>query len=258
VSDDNFEPRIITFTCNWCSYAGADLAGISRFQYPPSIRIIRVMCSGMLDPRMIFRAFRAGADGVLVTGCHPGDCHYISGNYHTKVRMAAVNRMVKNTGLEPERLFLEWVSASEGERFATLVTEFTDRIRRAGPLSNSKAKEDQFRAAEIAFASSRLRVLLGRELTLTEEENSYHEKLDKAQYDALVDLVVDKEYERGMIMHMLDGKNSSVVDIAKGSGIPSPKVLRHITRLQKKGKVALDKLEGPIPIYRLAGGALDE
>lgn len=129
----NFEPKILGFLCNWCSYAGADLAGVSRFQYPPNIRVIRVMCSARVNPAFILKALLSGIDGVLVSGCHPGDCHYMKGNYYTRRRMTALRRLLKVVGLEPERVRLEWVSASEGVRFAEVVTEFTETIKRLGP-----------------------------------------------------------------------------------------------------------------------------
>jgi len=128
-----FEPKIVGFLCNWCSYAGADLAGVSRIQYPPTLRIVRVMCSGRVDPIFIIEAFRNGADGVLVAGCHPGDCHYLAGNYKAQRRVALLKRLLDQYGIEPERLKLEWVSASEGDRFAKVVKEMTEEIRKLGP-----------------------------------------------------------------------------------------------------------------------------
>lgn len=126
------EPQILAFTCNWCSYAGADLAGGSRVQYPTNIRIIRLMCSGRVDSVFILEAFRNGADGVLVTGCHPGDCHYVSGNTYTEFRIRLVKDALKIIGLEPERLRLEWISASEGEKFAAIVREMVNQVRKIG------------------------------------------------------------------------------------------------------------------------------
>lgn len=142
MSDKNgFEPKIIGFLCNWCSYAGADLAGVSRIQYPPNIRIIRVMCSGRIDPAFILEAFKDGADGVLVAGCHlPSDCHYISGNFKTLRRINLLKRVLKDFGIEPERLRLEWVSASEGDKFATVVKSIVEGVKKLGP-SPLKDKE---------------------------------------------------------------------------------------------------------------------
>ena len=130
---NRFEPRIIGFLCNWCSYAGADLAGVSRIQYPPNLRIIRVMCSGRIDPAFILEAFRSGADGVLLSGCHPGDCHYIAGNYKAQRRGILLKKLLKQFGLEPERLRIEFVSASEGAKFAAVVKEMVEDIKKLGP-----------------------------------------------------------------------------------------------------------------------------
>ncbi len=133
VTNAEWEPRIIAFLCNWCSYAGADLAGVSRYQYPPSIRIVRVPCSGRVSANMILDALRAGADGVLVSGCHPGDCHYISGNLYARRRFALLERLLEFVGVEPGRISFSWVSASEGEQFAKVVEEVTERVKRLGP-----------------------------------------------------------------------------------------------------------------------------
>ena len=128
-----FEPRILCFCCNWCSYAGADLAGVSRFQYPSNIRIVRVMCSGRVDPAFILEAFKDGIDGVIVTGCHIGDCHYLKGNEFTRERFERFQEILKMMGLE-KRFKVVWISASEGKRFAEVITEFTDNIKKVGPI----------------------------------------------------------------------------------------------------------------------------
>lgn len=128
-----FEPVIIAFDCNWCSYAAADLAGIARLQYPPNLRIIRVMCSGMVHPNLVVEAFQKGADGVMVMGCHPGECHYVDGNEKAQRRMAVVVEMLDAMGLEPERFRLVWCSSSEAERFAASAREMTETVRALGP-----------------------------------------------------------------------------------------------------------------------------
>ena len=134
MADNNgFEPLIVALCCNWCSYAGADLAGVSRIQYPPNIRIIRVMCSGMVHPNIVIDALTKGADGVLMCGCHPGDCHYLEGNLKAEARAEAIQLMLQDFGIEEERYRLEWVSASEGNRFAQVVTEMTEQIKQLGP-----------------------------------------------------------------------------------------------------------------------------
>jgi len=129
----DFEPRIIAFLCNWCTYTGADLAGTSRLQYPPNIRIIRLMCSGALDPVYVAKALLEGADGVLIGGCHPGDCHYQSGNYKARRRVAILNEILDQMGLEKGRVWLRWISASEGQYFADTVTEMVAALKEMGP-----------------------------------------------------------------------------------------------------------------------------
>ena len=131
----SFEPKIIGFLCNWCSYTGADLAGTARIKYAPNLRVVRVMCSGRVDPTFVIKAFAEGADGVLIAGCHPGDCHYQEGNYKALRRYRLLEKILPEYGIEPERLRLEWVAASEGDRFATIVNEFTEQIRSLGPLN---------------------------------------------------------------------------------------------------------------------------
>ena len=128
-----FEPKIVGFLCNWCSYTGADLAGTSRIQYAPNVRIIRVMCSARIDPTFVLKALHDGADGVLICGCHPGDCHYSEGNYKMMRRYPLLKRLLADYGIEDERVRLEWVSASEGQRFADIVNDMTERVRALGP-----------------------------------------------------------------------------------------------------------------------------
>ena len=133
VENDNGEVRILAFLCNWCSYAGADLAGVSRLQYPPNVLDIRVMCTGTISPYHVIKAFQMGIDGVLIAGCHIGDCHYIKGNYMTYKRFQVLRDVFKFIGIDEDRLRLEWVSAAEGERFAGVIKSFTEQVERAGP-----------------------------------------------------------------------------------------------------------------------------
>jgi F420-non-reducing hydrogenase iron-sulfur subunit len=130
---DDFEPRIIAFLCNWCSYTGADLAGTSRMQYPPNVRIIRLMCSGAVDPVYILKPILEGADGVLIGGCHPGDCHYQSGNYKARRRVAIAKNILSQLGFDEERIWLRWISASEGRLFADTITEMVAKLKEKGP-----------------------------------------------------------------------------------------------------------------------------
>ena len=139
--ESNFEPKIVGFLCKWCAYTGADLAGTSRIKYPPNVTPIRVMCSGRVDPVLVMKALSSGADGVLIAGCHPGDCHYTSGNVKTIRRFTLLQKMLDQSGIERDRVRLEWVSASEGERYARVVENMTDTLRTLGPLNWNGSKE---------------------------------------------------------------------------------------------------------------------
>jgi F420-non-reducing hydrogenase iron-sulfur subunit len=138
-----FTPKIIVFCCNWCAYAGADLAGVSRLQIKPHFRVIRTLCSARVDPEFILHAFKQGADGVMVLGCHPGDCHYIGGNYRTRRRMALLKMMLQQFGLHKDRFRLEWVSAAEGEKFARVVNQFVETVTALGPSPFREMKEEK-------------------------------------------------------------------------------------------------------------------
>lgn len=139
--ETEFDPAILAFLCNWCSYAGADLAGVSRLQMPPSIRNIRVMCSGRVNPLFVIKSYMGGADGVLIAGCHPGDCHYDTGNYKARRRFALTKRIFETLGLEPERLMLSWISASEGPKCQDVAITFTKDVQKLGP---NPTKDEMF------------------------------------------------------------------------------------------------------------------
>lgn len=137
----SWEPKIVGFLCNWCSYRGADLAGTARMKCSPNVRTIRVMCSGRVEPTFILKAFQLGADGVLVLGCHPGDCHYTGGNYKTLRRMSLLKKMLAQLGVEEERVRLDWVSASEGNHFVSIVNDMTEKVRALGPFRQNSEEE---------------------------------------------------------------------------------------------------------------------
>ncbi len=136
--DKNYEPKIVAFFCNWCTYTAADLAGVSRLKYAPNVKVIRIMCSGRVDPQFILQAFASGADGVLIGGCHPGDCHYSEGNYKMLRRFRLLKRMLHSLGIDEERFRLEWISASEGEKVKSVINDMVDKLKVLGPLSIPK------------------------------------------------------------------------------------------------------------------------
>jgi len=134
-TDSKYEPKIVAFFCNWCTYTAADLAGVSRLKHAPNVRVIRIMCSGRVDPQFIFQAFRSGADGVLIGGCHPGDCHYSEGNYKMLRRFSMLKKVMVDMGIEEERCRLEWISASEGDKVKAVINDMVDKLKKLGPLS---------------------------------------------------------------------------------------------------------------------------
>jgi F420-non-reducing hydrogenase iron-sulfur subunit len=247
-----WEPKVIGFLCNWCSYAGADLCGVSRYQYPTNIRAVRVMCSTRISPHLVLDIFKAGADGVLLGGCHIGDCHYISGNYYTEKRVRLMKRLLEESGLESDRLRLEWVSASEGEKFSKVVTEFTEQIRKLGP---SKVKQDEKLRTKVAAADGasetfRLRALVGKELNLVNKGNVYDNKLDPAELDRIIDSATEEEFERSLILELSRDKPRSVKELGEIMEVPTDQVLRHIVALRQKNMIAMEHPEGFTPTYK--------
>ena len=138
---DEFEPNIVAFLCNWCSYAGADLAGTSRTHYLPNVKVIRVMCSGRVNPLFLVNALQQGADGVLISGCHPGDCHYLEGNYYARRRFQLMRKLLEHVGVDPGRVNMSWVSASEGSKFKDVVDEAVTKAKAAGPMEQFKRRQ---------------------------------------------------------------------------------------------------------------------
>jgi len=249
-----FEPKIVGFLCNWCSYAGADLAGVSRIQYPTNIRIIRVMCSGRIDPVFVLEAFTNGADGVIVMGCHPGDCHYIEGNLYAERKAKMLKRLIAETGLEPERFRLEWVSASEGARFAEIVREFVDQITKLGPspLSGDVLNQtilENLLAARRAAEDFRLRVLVGRERELVEKKNVYGETLSQERFDELLNDAIKAEYTRSKIYNLLEKGSLSVKELSKNLSLDPQEILRHMVVMRRRGMVGVDRVDGATPMY---------
>jgi NADH-quinone oxidoreductase subunit E len=244
-----FEPKILGFLCNWCSYAGADLAGVSRFQYPTNIRVIRVMCSARVDPVIILDAFLHGADGVFVGGCHLGDCHYISGNYYAQKKIEMTKKILDAVGIEVKRLKLEWVSASEGARFAEVITDFTNLIKKLGP-SNFDDLKEELEAAKEAAMDYRLRILATKQKELMEGGNKYGEVFTKHEMDRLLDDMIKDELTIKRILSSLK-KASSVKDLSLELNLSPPNVLRHVLDLKRSGLVELSEIKDSSPIYKV-------
>jgi len=242
----DFEPKIVSFLCNWCSYAGADDAGISRFQYPTNIRVIRTMCSGRVDPVFIVVAFLSGLDGVLVLGCHPGDCHYLIGNYHAEKKMKMTKKLLGFVGIHPERLHLDWVSTSEGARFVDIVTSFTNKIRSLGPLETDVTDgslHQRLQAAQATLLSEKVRWLVGNEIELVEKGNVYGEKLPPANFESLLDTTVYDEYIKNWIAVLLEERPMSVREIAEATSLDPYIVSSYLVDLEQANEVAIHSLE---------------
>ena len=266
-----FEPRILGFLCNWCSYAGADLAGVSRFQYPPTVRVIRVMCSGRVDPVFVLRAFTRGADGVMVLGCHPGDCHYATGNYYARNRVKVLKQLLDLAEVDPDRLLLDWVSAGEGERFATLVADFTKRIESLGPLGLARldsfrsaraigpsaggvSAQDELRerlaAARDVVESEKIRWLVGRQWEMVEHGDIYGQQADQETLEALLESSVATEYLRSRLLLLTSGQPKSVKEMAGEIAMSPRLVLPHVAALEQAGLLAMVSIEGSSPKYQ--------
>jgi F420-non-reducing hydrogenase iron-sulfur subunit len=261
VSKAAFEPKIIGYLCNWCSYAGADLAGVSRFQYPSNLRIVRLMCSGRLDPVVVLETFLRGADGVLVGGCHIGDCHYMDGNQHAKRKIWLTRTILERAGFEPDRLRLEWISASEGDLFASVVTEFTDRIRELGrsPIAGPEPDEEvleRMKAARNVVEEFRIRALISKDFKLTTEGNVYGEVLEDDYTKGVILEAMEAEYARSRILMATRDSPRSVKELAEDIQMPPPNVLNHVVRLRQKNLLALDHIDGMTVYYKAMGGGM--
>lgn len=240
-----FKPVIIGFLCNWCCYGGADLAGVSRFQYPPHLRVIRLMCSGRVDLEFVFRAFAQKADGVFIGGCHLNDCHYNpEGNYDALGNSLIAKRILASVGVNPERLRLEWVSAGEGTRFAEVMHDLSAKIKSLGPLGSSEGKSIAALQAGLQAATDLVPYikLVERERFRVAErtEENYHKLFGSAEFDALFqELILDK-LALGRIMGYARSQPAAAGDIAAGLNLPAPEVARHLHELAQRGMVKLD------------------
>jgi F420-non-reducing hydrogenase iron-sulfur subunit len=246
VAGHEFEPRILGFLCNWCCYAGADLAGVSRYQYPPYIRVIRLMCSGRMDPAFVLRAFSNGTDGVFIGGCWPGECHYITeGNYEAITVMHICRRLLELIGVNPERLRLEWVSASEGIRFAEVVTDFTNKLKELGPLGTGEGIDKnglKFRLEAVKNLLPYIKLVERERLRVRfETEQEYNEFFSSDEVRRLFqELIVDK-LAMSQIMVLLRERPLSTGEISQILGLSPSEVSRHLHSSARQGLVRFDE-----------------
>jgi len=249
----DFKPKIIGFLCNWCSYAGADLAGVSRIQYPPNIRILRLMCSGRVEPFFIFEALKTGIDGVIIMGCHPGECHYMTGNYEAEMKYQLLKSLLTYVGLD-NRISLEWVSASEGIKFAEVVTNFTNTIQKLGPSPLKKIDQDSellfnLNALQNAGNSYRLRALIGRKRKILGEGNVYNNKYPKEKFENLQETAMFDEYQKNRMILYLKKESLSVKGLSEKLNIVPNKILEYIVDLRGDGLIDLKDIQNVTPYY---------
>jgi len=241
----DFEPKILGFLCNWCAYAGADLAGVSRYQFPANIRIIRVMCSGRVDPAFIFRAFAEGIDGVQIGGCHLSDCHYIDGNYQALRTVSICKKIMEQIGVNPKRLRIEWVSASEGIRFAEAISDFTKQIRELGPLETGTEKDIKTLKLKLQAAESLapyIKLAQGEKLRLSfDTEEDYDEFFNRDETKRLFNkLIVDKLLMSEFLL-LLRERHLSIGEISEILGLSLSQVSRLLDSSMKKGLLSYDE-----------------
>jgi F420-non-reducing hydrogenase iron-sulfur subunit len=241
-----FKPRILGFLCNWCSYAGADLCGVSRYQYPPSIKVIRVMCSGRVDLEFVLRAFANGNDGVFIGGCWLGECHYITeGNYDALSSMHLGKKLLEAIGLNPNRLRLEWVSASEGVRYAEVVTDFTNRLKALGPLGTGEGMD--LNALKLKLEAVRKLLpyvkLVEREKLRVRFENKaeYEKFFASADLKSLFDELIADKLAISQIMVLLERQALSTGEIADSLGMSRSEVSKHLNRSARQRLVRFDQ-----------------
>ncbi len=257
-----FKPRIIAFCCNWCSYAGADLAGVSRMQYPANIRDIRVMCSARVELSIMLEALIRGADGVAILGCHIGDCHYIHGNHYTIRKVRTIQKLLQMGGVNPERVYLDWVSAAEAARFAQVVTDFTDKIRSLGPIGEAEGRpalelKRNLQGARVAADGERLRWLVGREYTLEINPNAFGEQMTEEKLWEIINKTAEDEYLRGRILVELKEEGDlSCRELAGRLGVEPAEVLKHLVVLRRKGLTDVSGLKERSPVYECKAGGL--
>ena len=246
----SFEPKILAFLCNWCAYAGADLAGISRFQYPPNTRAIRVMCSGRIDPVFIPKAFLAGFDGTMVLGCHPGDCHYLTGNFQAEKKIDLTRKLFEMAGIGSERILLDWVSAGEGERFAQIVRQFVEKMRQLGPFAPDREIREKLHAIQASLDGEKLRWITGKGPELLEKENVYGERLSREKVEGVIEETIRDEFIKNRIMFLLEYRPLAATEISRSLNLKLAEALSYLVSLVGEGRIGFDpREEGKIPKY---------
>ena len=250
VTPMTFEPKILSFLCNWCAYAGADLAGISRFQYPPNTRVVRIMCSGRVDPVFIPKAFLAGFDGTMILGCHPGDCHYLTGNFQAEKKIQLTRKLFEMAGMGSERILLDWVSAGEGERFAQVVRQFVEKMRQLGPFALDPEAKERLRAIGASLEGEKIRWMVGKGPELLEKENIYGERLPKERIEEVIEGTIRDEFIKNRIMFLIEAKPLAAAEISHTLNLNLKDTLPYLVSLVGEGRIGFDPSEeGKVPRY---------
>lgn len=243
--ENNFQPKIIGIICNWCCYGGADLCGVSRFQYPPHIRLIRVMCSARVDMFHIQRALSNGNDGVFVGGCHLCDCHYVTnGNFNAFSMVQVLKKILKHIGIFPERLRIEWVSAGEGIRFANFMNEYSAELTKLGPIGKAEGiSEEQlaFKLEAIKKIIPYTKLVLNQRLHVSDRtEEAYHKFFSSDEFERLFNELILDKLTKAQITILLQKKNLSTGEIANSLGLTPSEVAKHINDSSKQGLIRYD------------------
>lgn len=232
-----FKPKIVGFLCNWCCYGGADLAGVSRFQYPPHLRVIRLMCSGRVDLAFIFRAFARGADAVFIGGCHLNDCHYVpEGNYDALGNSLMAKRILERLGVHPDRLRLEWVSAGEGIRFAEIMNDLSAKVKALGPLGKVEGLEAAIDLVPYIKLVERERLRVPQRT-----EEGYRKFFGSEEFNALFDELILDKLAMARIMGLVRNQPVSPANLSDGLKLAPAEVARHLDELSEDGLIRFDE-----------------
>ena len=243
--EHNFQPKMIGIICNWCCYGGADLAGVSRFQYPPHIRLIRVMCSARVDMLHIMRAFSNGIDGIFIGGCHLCDCHYVTqGNFNAFSMVQVCRKILERIGVNPERLRLEWVSAGEGIRFANFMNEYSAELTKLGPLGKAEGIDDNalaFKLEAVTKLIPYIKLVLTQRLHVpVRSEEAYHTFFNSDEFERLFEELIADKLAISLITSLLQKKSLSTGEIADSLGLSPSEVAKHMNSSSKQGLVRYD------------------
>lgn len=244
-ADHSFQPKIIGIICNWCCYGGADLCGVSRFQYPPHIRLIRVMCSARVDMFHILRALENGQDGVFIGGCHLCDCHYVTnGNFNAYSMVQVFRKILKHLGIFPERLRIEWVSAGEGIRFANFMNEYSTELTKLGPIGKAEGIDNEtlaFKLEAVKKIIPYIKLVLTQRLRVTERtEEAYHTFFSSDEFERLFNELILDKLTKSQITLLLQKKNLTTGEIANTLGLSASEVAKHMNDSAKQGFVRYD------------------